>query len=302
MVKLLILRGVPASGKSTFAKEWVLAGNQPRVRLNRDNLRWSNGIREGVGEFQQEQLISVLQKAQAREALRLGYDVVVDDTNLRAKFVKEWLKLAAEAGAEVEFKDFEIDLTTALWRDAHRDKYVGKEVIESYFTRFIRKGNLPDFPVLEKNTGHVFAPYVPNTKLPKAVLVDTDGTVATFDKRGPYDTSLYHTDLPVPNVIEVVNILHNAGVKIIGMSGRSAEFREVTEQWWRDKGVPFDEFYMRYEGDMRKDSIVKSELFDAFIAYTHNVLGVIDDRLQVARMWHQKGVTLFKVGDPDADF
>jgi len=38
---------------------------------------------------------------------------------------------------------------------------------------------------------------------------------------------------------------------------------------------------MRPQGDMRKDSIVKRELFDAHICDQYNVLFVLDDRDQL---------------------
>jgi predicted kinase len=41
MGKLILTRGVPASGKSTWAKAWVEEDPLNRVRVNRDNLRWT---------------------------------------------------------------------------------------------------------------------------------------------------------------------------------------------------------------------------------------------------------------------
>ena len=39
MPKLILTRGIPASGKSTWAKAWVQEDPQRRVRVNRDDLR-----------------------------------------------------------------------------------------------------------------------------------------------------------------------------------------------------------------------------------------------------------------------
>ena len=36
---MLILQGLPASGKSTYAKEWVNQDPKHRVRINRDTMR-----------------------------------------------------------------------------------------------------------------------------------------------------------------------------------------------------------------------------------------------------------------------
>ena len=59
---------------------------------------------------------------------------------------------------------------------------------------------------------------------------------------------------------------------------------------------------MRPAGDYCKDSLVKAELFDKHVRHRYHVQGVIDDRLQVCRMWYSMGLPLFRVGDPDADF
>ncbi len=59
---------------------------------------------------------------------------------------------------------------------------------------------------------------------------------------------------------------------------------------------------MRESGDFRPDDIIKREIFDRKIRGVYNVKFVIDDRLKVCRMWHQLGLNLFRVGDPDADF
>lgn len=49
MSKIIVTRGLPASGKSTWAKAWVAADPANRVRVNRDAIRWTQGIRTGVG-------------------------------------------------------------------------------------------------------------------------------------------------------------------------------------------------------------------------------------------------------------
>jgi len=43
-------------------------------------------------------------------------------------------------------------------------------------------------------------------------------------------------------------------------------------------------------------------LYEKCIKGKFNVNAVFDDRLQVCRMWHELGLPLFRVGDPDADF
>lgn len=39
MNKIIICRGIPASGKSTWAKQWVLEDPEHRIRINQDDIR-----------------------------------------------------------------------------------------------------------------------------------------------------------------------------------------------------------------------------------------------------------------------
>ncbi len=59
---------------------------------------------------------------------------------------------------------------------------------------------------------------------------------------------------------------------------------------------------MRPDDSNIPDYIVKEKLFNENINGKYNVVGVFDDRLQVARLWSKKGLPLLKVGDPDLDF
>jgi predicted kinase len=108
MGKLILTRGVPASGKSTWAKAWVEEDPLNRVRVNRDNLRWTLGVKGGIGDQWQEEEVTHWQNQMIVRYLSQGKDVVVDNTNLRARHVKELIKLGQKWGAEIEFKDFPI--------------------------------------------------------------------------------------------------------------------------------------------------------------------------------------------------
>ncbi len=140
------------------------------------------------------------------------------------------------------------------------------------------------------------------TKL-NAILVDTDGTVANHKNvRSPYDTSRYHLDEPYSDVIQVVRALAR-WYAIIGLSGRYEEHRETTEAWWLSHvGFVPENFFMRPTGDHRPDDVVKAEIYDQHIADDYRVIGVIDDRPRVCRMWREKGLTTFQVGDPHMEF
>jgi len=117
--------------------------------------------------------------------------------------------------------------------------------------------------------------------------------------RSPYATNPedYLNDEPNWEVLRTVESLAAAGWEIVFLSGRSSEFRAVTEEWL--SRFVWDPYHliMRPEGDKRPDYIVKYELFDKHIRNQYDVIGVFDDRPSVLRMWRRIGLTTFQVGD-----
>ncbi|RZU49952.1 putative kinase [Krasilnikovia cinnamomea] len=297
MTRLLITRGLPASGKTTFARKL-----QPQVvRVNRDDLR---RMLHGARLFTQtaEAQVTHAQRAAVEALLRARADVIVDDTNLRGKTVKEWAELAARFHASFEVHDFtDVPLDECIRRDAVRDEQdrVGEDAIRRMHKRYLAGRNLP-LPVPFVERGGPGVVYEPDGTLPPVVLVDIDGTVALMDGRGPFDWRRVGEDQPNQAVIEAVRAMHAAGNAIVFCSGRDAVCRAETEAWLAlYVGVPYEALFMRPEGDNRKDSIVKREIFDTEIRDRWRVVGVFDDRQQVVRMWRELGLTVFQVAEGD---
>jgi predicted kinase len=297
MTRLLVTRGLPASGKTTFARKL-----QPEVvRVNRDDLR---RMMHGQRLFTQraEAQVTHAQRAAVEALLRAGADVIVDDTNLRAKTVREWARLAARFHATFEVHDFtDVPLDECLRRDAERDEEdrVGEEAIRRMHGRYLAGKSLP-LPVPWVEPGGPAVVYDPPADAEKVVLVDIDGTVALMGRRSPYDWRRVGADLPNHAVIAAVRAMHAAGHGIVFCSGRDAVCRAETEAWLDlHVGVPYLGLFMRPEGDSRKDAVVKREIFDREIRDRWAVVGVFDDRQQVVRMWRELGLTVFQVAEGD---
>jgi predicted kinase len=297
MTRLLITRGLPASGKTTFAHKL-----QPGVvRVNRDDLR---RMLHGQRLFTQwaEGQVTRVQRATVEALLRAHADVIVDDTNLRAKTVREWAELAARFHATFEVHDFtDVPLEECLRRDAGRPEQdrVGAAAIRRMHERYLAGKNLP-LSVPFADPGGPGVAYEPDPELPPVVLVDIDGTVALMNGRSPYDWSRVGEDAPNQAVIAAVRAMHAAGHAIVFCSGRDEVCRAETQAWldlYVD--VPYEELFMRPEGDSRKDAIVKREIFDREIRDRWRVIGVFDDRQQVVRMWRALGLTVFQVAEGD---
>jgi len=296
--KLIILRGLPASGKSTWAIAWVAADPSTRLRVNRDDIRFQL-YGKYWGEGVDEQMVTKVEEAMVKAGLDAGKDVVVDATHLASRYVKRWYNY----GVPVEIKSFHEYINNLVARDLERglqgQRHVGEAVIRAMASRYQIKadGTLPPPPEVEVSTQ--WTPAVQKGR--PAFIVDIDGTIANHDGiRSPYDTSLYHLDATHEDVINAVDTIRNGGFDMLLVSGRDEAFRAVTEEWLTKKALlEWDGFFMRPEGDTRNDAIVKHELYHKHIAGRYNVLGVFDDRGRVLRMWRAIGLTTFAVGDTD---
>ncbi|WP_229402980.1 AAA family ATPase [Micromonospora okii] len=181
--RLVATRGLPASGKTTFARTL-----QPSVvRVNRDDLR---RMLHGERLFTQwaEAQVTRAQRAQVEALLRGRVSVCVDDTNLRARTLRDWARLAADCGAEFEVHDFtDVPLAECLRRDAARPAAdrVGEEAIRRLHDRFLANRPLP-LPVPEVATGDPARRRPDPAGPPEIVLVDIDGTVALNVAEGDF--------------------------------------------------------------------------------------------------------------------
>ena len=299
MSNLVIIRGVPASGKSTVALTYR---DQGYTLVNRDDIRYAL-YRSYWGGDIDEDVVTDVENAAISSALRKGDDVVVDATNLNHKALRTKLSLASEFNAEVTYHDVVVSFDTAVAQDearaAKQGRSVGKAVIKGFFKRYhIDETNgllppaLPAWPVFEKALPHE------KGKL-DAYIVDTDGTVADSDSvRNPYDVSKYHLDKPITHVIGAVEGVYDAGFCIVGVSGRKEKYRDITLDWWGTHlpSIEHSGFFMRPDNDNRVDAIVKYEIFKRDIEPHYNIFGAFDDRPQVLRMWRAVGIPTFDVG------
>lgn len=303
---LIITRGLPASGKSQWARQQVddLPAGEV-VRLNRDDLRamlLPSSYREP--EYRAEQIVTQVQHGQITQLLADGVMVIVDDTNLRMRTARDLVRLAEKANAGWECVDHFLDVPVeeCIRRDAARERTVGEEVIRRMWRKYLSGGRRLPLPTLE--TPVVGKPYIPPDDGIPAVMIDIDGTVAEGEGiRDPYDTSRYHLDAPCQPVIEAVWQEYHAGHKLIFCSGRSDEFRAVTQEWinkhvFGDMCVSY-ELYMRAAGDTRNDAIVKLELFDRHIRDKYDVRRCYDDRDRVVSAYRSIGLKVFQVAPGD---
>ena len=305
MPTLIITRGLPASGKTTWARERLRTTALRAARVNRDDIR--RVLHGGLsGASWAERQVTLAQHASVAALLRAGVDVICDDTNLRKSVVRDLAALAHANGAAFVVEDFtEVPLDVCIERDRVRPEAerVGEHVIREMYDRYLAGRPLP-LPIpsvasaVDDDDDNVAQVYRPDPALPEAILVDIDGTVALMDGRSPYDMSRVADDLPNHAVITAVRAMHAFGHQIVFCTGRSDDSRRDTEKWLREYvGVPYEALFMREIGDVRKDAVVKAEIFEREIRHRWRVTGVFDDRAQVVRMWRALGLTVFQVAE-----
>ena len=140
MTTLTITRGLPGSGKTTWART-----QRGHVRVNRDDLRrmlHGGPLLTGWAETQ----VTLAQHAQVAALLRAGVNVICDDTNLRRHTLRDLVRVGRECGAEVVIRDFtDVPVDVCVARDAARpaDERVGEETIRGMYQRYLA-GRAPD--------------------------------------------------------------------------------------------------------------------------------------------------------------
>lgn len=282
--KLLALRGLPASGKTTYAKELVDKG---WVRVNKDDLRamlnnskWSKSNEAYVLSLRDEIIISSLVQ---------GKNVVVDDTNLDPKHLIQFESIAAEFMADFEIRFFDTPIQECLYRNKLRENPVPDKVIYQMYERYLK----PPVKTVEYDDSKE-----------ECIIVDIDGTLAHIaDGRSPYDASRAMNDSLDDAVSVVTAMMYRHGYKVIILTGRNEEHREVTEQWLKENGVEYDELYTRLDSDVDEkgnkleDSLVKERLYKTHVEPRFNVKFVMDDRNRVVNKWRELGLKCFQVAE-----
>jgi predicted kinase/3-deoxy-D-manno-octulosonate 8-phosphate phosphatase KdsC-like HAD superfamily phosphatase len=298
-MNILILVGIPASGKSTFAKEFIET-NVDYVRINRDDI--IKMLRNSpMLNSKGEELVTEIEYSIAENALAKRMNIIWDNTHLKMSYINSIIKRFNDR-ANISFKIFDIDLNEAIRRDSLRESKVGEEVIKRMYANYInliKDNELLDIPMNEYNK---FLNISKNTELLDAVIFDIDGTLAFKGNRSHFDWNKVDIDHYSSIVGEHIEFHRSKGRKIILLTGRDSSSEEKTIKWLEDNNIYYDMLYFRNSGDQRKDFLIKKEIYDNYIKNNHNVHCVYDDRLQVVDMWYDEGIFCFNVNQGNKKF
>ena len=129
--------GLPASGKSSWARERQ-AEDPTIVLVSKDELRAM--LHASVHSKNNEAQVVRIRNAVVRDALNHGRSVIVHDTNLHQRHIKDLIAIAEGCGGDFVLKDFShVPLEECLRRDAAREASVGESVIRGMYTQYLEK-------------------------------------------------------------------------------------------------------------------------------------------------------------------
>lgn len=144
MQRVIITRGLPASGKSTWSS--ALTKQQPNFkRINRDDLRMM--LYHGVWTHKREEAVLLARAVLISQFLAAGYDLVLDDTNLDPRRMQETQNIitasADELGVKVKItvRDFtDVPLEVCVARNNQRPDItrVPEKFIRDYHKKYIQ--------------------------------------------------------------------------------------------------------------------------------------------------------------------
>ena len=140
--KLILLQGIPGSGKTTWAKSWVSEDPSARIRVSRDDFREMLGPDDRSDA--RENLITELVDYTLKMGMISGRNIVVDAMNLNPGYLADFRKLIGTHNSlglgpeyEIEYRRFfDPPLDECIRRDAGRPKPVGESVIRRIYDKY----------------------------------------------------------------------------------------------------------------------------------------------------------------------
>lgn len=295
MSSITLMVGIPGSGKTTRARELQQKAKQFTIIVSRDKIREQifGYTEDNIVDYYKradmgfcEGMVTLIQNDTIRNAIQSGWSVIVDNTNLKTRDIKQFSCF----GVPVAFEVLDVPVFECVQRDRKRTRKVGEAVIQKKYADFCELKKEFDFKPINSD----IKPLENNKSLPQAYIFDIDGTLAERKDRGPFDWDRVYNDVVVENVREILWSHQENNKRIIICTGRDGISEDETKRWLADNAIFYDCFYTRKIGDYRKDYVVKEE-FWRDIVKNYYIVGLYDDRNQVVDHARNLGLTVCQV-------
>jgi uncharacterized HAD superfamily protein len=141
-----------------------------------------------------------------------------------------------------------------------------------------------------------------------AIIVDIDGTLSDAAHRQHlvrgglknwdkfYD--LCYLD-PLQNHVALIIRALAFQFRILLVSGRVERTRTMTIEWLVKHKIPYDELFMRPDGNYIEDQVLKEQILDRDILPRFDVAFALDDRDRVVKMWRSRGIPCLQCAEGD---
>jgi hypothetical protein len=232
--KLILCKGLPASGKSTWARELIDKEPEKWKRINKDDLRLM--LDNNKWSKKNEQCVLKIRDLLIKQFMEDGYNIIIDDTNLDPKHEKRMREIVEKYNQLWLRTDLNESCDTCghlpargnvVYEDSgrrplcpqcnsHKEKYeLEVKFFDISLSEAIDRDN-------KRTVGHVgqkvirgmYDRYVAPLKkikkldqdpsLPHCIICDLDGTITEKGDRDIYDTTKVLLDTPKEEIINIV--------------------------------------------------------------------------------------------------
>lgn len=136
---IILLRGLPASGKTTYARKFIKEHPNTYKRINRDLLReMFDGSEYSAAN---ETFIKEAEIHLAGLCMHEGFLPIIDDTNMSASAMALWENFAQQRACILQIVSFlHVPIETCIARDEARlVGKVGEGVIRIMYARYLKE-------------------------------------------------------------------------------------------------------------------------------------------------------------------
>ena len=219
--KLIILCGIPGSGKSTYAKDYIIE-QENTIHLSSDGIRlelWGDESIQG----NPSEVFTLMQK-RAVEALNNGQNVIYDATNITRKD-RAGIIAVCPKFAKIECHIIWAPIETCIERDVARERTVGKEVIDRMLKRFQ-------------------APYY-DEGIDEIKVIRPDG----FNTAKYYGATISAMRIPHDNPHHTLDVYDHCREAYDNVCCHSIDFEVCMAALWHDIGKPYTKAFIDSKGN-----------------------------------------------------